>query len=148
VSGQDSDGKPQRSGRVRHEPGGKAVWEWAVESGRHALDSTSRLLKKLDISSLRLVGDDEKAWEKKGLDLPPADASPGKTDASPSTFGGTPEKDPAAARGFNPYDTRTPTGRGVNRSTTPAAPPKPRITQPARPATKPGLLARLFGRRQ
>ena len=145
MSGQDSDSKPQRSGRVRHEPGGKAVWEWAVESGRQALDSTSRLLKKLDISSLRLVGDEEKAWEKKGLELPPDDAPPGSNDP-PRSFGSPPEKDPAAARGFNPYDTRTPTGRGVGRQK-PAAPPKPRITQPVRPARKPGFLARLFGRR-
>ncbi|HWL63007.1 MAG TPA: hypothetical protein VNQ32_09430 [Steroidobacteraceae bacterium] len=145
MSGQDSDSKPQRSGRVRHEPGGKAVWEWAIESGRHALDSTSRLLKKLDLSSLRLVGDDEKAWEKKGLELPPDEASPGSNDP-PRTFGSPPEKDPAAGRGFNPYDTRTPTGRGASKPK-PPAPPKPRITQPVRPAKKPGFLARLFGRR-
>lgn len=145
MSGQDSDSKPKRSGRVRHEPGGKAVWEWAIESGRHAIDSTSRLLKKLDLSSLRLVGDDEKAWEKKGLELPPDDAPSGRSDPPPPTFGAAPEKDPAAGRGFNPYDTRTPTGRGVSRPR-PAGPPKPRITQPVRPAKKPGFFARLFGR--
>lgn len=147
MSGQDSDGKPRRSGRVRHEPGGKAVWEWAVESGRHALDSTSRLLKKLDLSSLRLMGDDEKTWEKKGHDLPSENPSSGKSDPQQKTFGGPLETDSAGSRGFNPYDTRTPTGRGVNRQARPTAPPKPRITQPVRPAKKPGLLARLFGRR-
>ena len=147
MSGQDSDSKPKRSGRVRHEPGGKAVWEWAIESGRHALDSTSRLLHKLDISSLRLMGDDEKAWEKKNPELPPDDASRDSSGAPARTFGIEPEKDPAPSRGFNPYDTRTPTGRGVNRSTKPATPPKPRITQPVRPARKPGFIGRLFGRR-
>lgn len=145
MSGQDSDSKPQRPGRIRHEPGGKAVWEWAIESGRHALDSTSRLLQKLDISSLRLMGDDEKAWEKKNAQLPP-DAVSRDGSAPAKTLGIEAEKDPAASRGFNPYDTRTPTGRGMNRSPKPATPPKPRLTQPVRPAKKPGFIARLFGR--
>lgn len=146
MSAQDSDSKPRRSGRVRHEPGGKAVWEWAIESGRHAIDSTSRLLKKLDLSSLRLVGDDEKAWEKGGAKLPPDDSPSGRGD-TPRNVNVEPELEPGGSRGFNPYDTRTPTGRGVSRATPPKAPPKPRITQPVRPAGKKGFLARLFGRR-
>jgi hypothetical protein len=145
VSGQDSDNKPPRSGRVRHDPGGRAVWEWAVESGRHALDSTSRLLKKLDLTSLRLIGDDEKVWEKKGIELPPDEDAPEA--GKPPTFGGEREADPAASqrKSFNPYDTRTPS-RSVPKAAKPAAPARPRITQPVRPAAKPGLLGRLFGR--
>lgn len=143
MSGQDSDSKPRRSGRVRHEPGGKAVWEWAIESGRHAIDSTSRLLKKLDLSSLRLLGDDERVWEKDKVKLPPDDPSPRSSNAPRNA---PPELEPGAKPGFNPYDTRTPTGRGVSRSVPPKGPPKPRITQPVRPAKKKGFFARLFGR--
>lgn len=148
MSGQDSGNKPPRSGRVRHEPGGRAVWEWAVESGRHALDSTSRLLKRLDLTSLRLIGDDEKVWEKKGLELPPDDQPPAGEETAPPTFGGEKQVDPAAhqRKSFNPYDTRMPSGRVAPRATKPAVPPKPRITQPVRPAGKRGLFARLFGR--
>jgi len=29
---------------VKHDAGGRAIWEWAAETGRNALDSTSRLL--------------------------------------------------------------------------------------------------------
>lgn len=146
MSGQESDSKPKRSGRVRHEPGGKAVWEWAIESGRHAIDSTSRLLKKLDLSSLRLLGDDERVWEKDNPKLPQEDASAGRGDA-PRSATPVPELEPGAKPGFNPYDTRVPTGRGVTRSTAPKMPPRPRVTQPVRPARKPGFFARLFGRR-
>jgi hypothetical protein len=152
VSGQDSDNKPKRSGRVRHDASGRAIWEWAVDSGRHAIDSTSRLLQKLDLTSLRVLGDDEKSWEKRGeAGKPAAPESPNapREPAEPiPTFGGTPEADPMAGKrqGFNPYDTRTPTGRGIAHAPKPAAPARPRITQPVRPAKKPGLLARLFGR--
>jgi hypothetical protein len=52
VSGPDSDEKP-RAGRVRHDSGGRAIWEWAVESGKHAVDSTSHLLKKLELTRRR-----------------------------------------------------------------------------------------------
>lgn len=145
MSGQDSDSKPRRSGRVRHEPGGRAVWEWAIESGRHAIDSTSRLLKKLDLSSLRLLGDDEKLWEKDGAKMPPDDPSPRPGEMRNADV--TPELEPGASRGFNPYDTRTPVGRGVTRSMPPKGPPRPRITQPVRPAEKKGFIARLFRRR-
>lgn len=151
MSGSPGDKKPKPTGRVRHDPGGRAVWEWAIESGRHAIDSTSRLLQKLDLSSLRLISDDEKAWEKKpgspedstvaGKTRQPAAAPP----EPKLTFGGEPEVDPlGGGKGFNPYDSRKPVGRAVPRPA--SKPPRPRITQPVRPAPKPGFLARLFGR--
>ena len=51
--------KPSPAGRVKHDAGGRAIWEWAAETGRNALDSTSRLLKRLDLPGLSIV-DDEK----------------------------------------------------------------------------------------
>lgn len=149
MSGPDSDNKPKRTGRVRHEPGGRAIWEWAIDSGRHAIDSTSRLLQKLDLSSLTLLDDDEKPWQD---EKPRAGThDPGRRQQDPDaipTFGGAREQDPRSGErgGFNPYDSRTPGGRGVASTAKPAAPPRPRITQPVRPAKK-GLLARLFERK-
>jgi hypothetical protein len=135
----------RRTGQVRHDSGGRAIWEWALESGRHAVDSTSRLLKKLDLSNISLLNDDERPWEKKSGAKPdepelrirePDEALPLQKQL---------EKEPPASRGFNPYDTRTPTGRGV--TFTPKPPPKPRITQPpAPPRRKKGFWARLFSR--
>jgi len=42
------------SGRVRHDERGNAVWDWIKETGRHALESTSRLLRKLEAPQLEV----------------------------------------------------------------------------------------------
>lgn len=42
------------SGRVRHDDRGNAVWDWLKETGRHAVESTSRLLKKLEMPQLKV----------------------------------------------------------------------------------------------
>ena len=42
------------SGRVRHEDRGNAVWDWLKETGRNAIESTSRLLKKLEMPQLKV----------------------------------------------------------------------------------------------
>lgn len=148
MSGPEDENKPAPSGRVRHDSGGRAIWEWAVDSGRHAIDSTSRLLKKLDISSLRLLGDDEKAWEKKpGKSAPAADAESARTPV-PSTLRleeDAGEQKPAVGQhgaaaplkpqGFDPYDSRTPVRK--------VAPAK---RAPRPPPPRKGFLSRLFGR--
>jgi len=65
VSAPDDDEKAAKPlGRVRHDAGGRAVWEWAVESGRHAIESTSRLLKRLDLPGIGLL-DEEQEKKKK-----------------------------------------------------------------------------------
>jgi hypothetical protein len=58
----DSSGKAQDarsaaeaqgpSGCVAHDSRGNAVWNWAAEAGALALESTSRLLKKLEVPEL------------------------------------------------------------------------------------------------
>ena len=136
MSAPDKDDPAKPSGRVRHESGGRAVWEWAVESGKHAIDSTSALLKKLDLSGLRLMEDKKKEADETELQVD-------EPDRNVPTFGGEREVDPLRGKaGFNPYDNRLAAKRKAGK---PQPPPAPRITQPVRPA-KPGLLARLFGK--
>jgi len=134
----DTEELRKPSGRVRHDNGGRAVWEWAMDSGRHAIESTSRLLKRLDLSGLKLADYEP---EKKEEPPPPAN------DSKPvPTFGGEREADPMAhsRRSFDPYDNRAPLKSSRAAPTRP--PPKLRVTQPARPVKKPGLLGRLFGK--
>lgn len=135
-SPEDPQQRRKPSGRVRHDANGRAVWEWAVDTGRHALDSTSRLLKRLDISGLRLMADDE---------APPPKQKPAQPAKPVPTFGGAPSVDPLAGsrHSFNPYDNRTPAARGV--ASKPPQASRPRIAQPAAGAKKAGLLSRLFG---
>lgn len=149
MSNGDDDKKDREhrpSGRVRHEPGGRAVWQWAVDSGKHAIDSTSRLLKKLDISQLRLVDEEEREAAKRAAEAAGEEQGSGRL---PKALGDVVGKDAPVQgrRGFDPYNSRTPTGRGVNPQK-PKEPPRPRITQPVRPRPedKPGLLGRLFGK--
>ena len=45
---------PIPSGRVRHDDRGNAVWDWLKETGRNAIGTTSRLLKKLELPHLKV----------------------------------------------------------------------------------------------
>jgi len=138
VSAPDDEKKQGPSGRVRHDTGGRAVWEWAVESGRHAIESTSRLLKKLDIAGLGLAEDDEKKQKRD------AGANPYGDDSPPAPRRGV-DSAGSSKRGFDPYDNRAPPKRGASRP--PPRPAAPRVTQPPREGRKPGLLSRLLGRK-
>lgn len=141
MSASGKDDPPKPSGRVRHDSGGRAVWEWAVDSGRHAIDSTSALLKKLDLSSLKLVESRKEA----GKEMDEEELQVEDPDREIPTFGGEREVDPSGGkRGFNPYDKRV--SAAQRKGGKPLPPPKPRITQPVRPAKKPGFFARLFGK--
>lgn len=158
----DSSDKP-RSGRVRHDSGGRAIWEWALDSGKHAVDSTSRLLKRLELTGITLMGDEARPWEKQKQNDASRDPASGGGHDQSQTFGHSPghsrdsgppgqgsardrtvQHDAEKARGTNPYDSRTPVGRGAPTPKKPAA-AAPRVSQP--PQEKPGLLGRLFGRK-
>lgn len=133
----DPDKPAPRAGRVKHDASGRAVWEWAVDTGKHALDSTSRLLKRLEFPGLKLADSEPKPPPEE----PPAASARESQPPSGPTFGGPREVDPMAhaRKSFNPYDNRAPAKRA------PAKPTPPRAVQKPAPP-KPGLLARLFGR--
>ena len=42
------------SGRVRHDERGNAVWDWVKDTSRNLIDSTSRLLKRLEEPQLKV----------------------------------------------------------------------------------------------
>ena len=54
---EDVPANAARPGAVKHDSRGNAVWQWAVATGKHALDSTSALLRRLDMPGLALQGD-------------------------------------------------------------------------------------------
>lgn len=142
----DPTDKKNPAGRVKHDAGGRAIWEWAVDTGRHALDSTSRLLRRLDLPGLSLL-DEEQEKKKKAEEEERAAREAGSNpyDNDVPTFGGPRETDPMAGsrRNFNPYDNRAPVKRSVSK---PAA-KAPGLAQPVRTKDKPGLLSRLFGKK-
>jgi hypothetical protein len=67
-----------RSGRIVHDERGNAVWDWIKETSRIAIDSTSRLLKRLEVPELKV----EDTQKNNGLSL---------------------ESDRDAGGGYNPY---------------------------------------------
>jgi hypothetical protein len=140
-------GKP-RLGEVRHDDRGQAVWHWAVDTARNAINSTSQLLRKLDLSGLSLEDeappgaappDAEPATKPQPLELAPGDAGKGARKAG-------------AAGEFNPYKAAKPVApaKPVRAGQRPRAEeqarvaPKPR--RPASAAPRSSWWRRLLGR--
>jgi len=48
----DNAADPGSGGRVVHDARGNAVWQWVKDTGRQAIESTSALLKKLEVPEL------------------------------------------------------------------------------------------------
>lgn len=110
----------QSTGEKIEDSQGRSVWKFAVESGKHLLDSTSSLLRRLEVPGLKI--DDEPGLGNK-----------------PSPPGG----------GYDPYGSNKPLKPKpkakpkvyVSRPTAPK--PAPPAEEPAPP---PSLLRRLFRR--
>ena len=49
-----ADPQAGRSGRIVHDERGNAIWDWVKETSRIAIDSTSRLLKRLEVPELKV----------------------------------------------------------------------------------------------
>jgi hypothetical protein len=132
-----NDQSPKKPGQVKHDATGRAVWQWAAESGRHAIDSTSRLLKRLEVPGLKV-----EEYEPKSSNPAPRTAA---NEAKPAPAAGqyvAPErlKPPDPEKGYDPYGGRSDSAHGAAKH--PAAAPlkKPGET----PATRRSLLGRLF----
>lgn len=104
------DGVPGRPGAVVHDASGKAVWKWSSES-----DSTSRLLKQLEVPGLAIEDEPKPKVDEKAA----AQQSPR----------------PAAGGGFNPY--------GDAAGSRPASVTKPPVAP--QPVRRRGWFSRLFG---
>lgn len=136
AAGDDKPGnKPPRAPRdgVRHDSRGNAVWQWAVDTGKHAIDSTSRLLKRLEVPGLSIEDDDRPGGKGAGGKAIPTGGSGG---ASPSREAPRPER----VAGYDPYGTR------AGAKPPPARPPAA-VTKPAAATARPSFWRRLFRRR-
>ncbi len=85
VTPPSSGKKEEARGRIVHDERGNAVWDWLKETSRIAIESTSRLLRKLELPELEVEGtqDEELRLES--------------------------DRDPGG--GYDPYNQRTPTPR-------------------------------------
>ena len=48
------DARGNTAGRIVHDERGNAIWDWLKDTARTAIDSTSRLLRKLEVPELKV----------------------------------------------------------------------------------------------
>jgi hypothetical protein len=115
-----SDDKP--AGRVIHDERGNAVWDWLKDTARIAIDSTSRLLMRLEVPELTMEEDtrEQERMESERDRGGGYDPYGGSGPTSGSTSGRT-----SGTRGGDPYrgssatSSRTGAARGGANSATP-----------------------------
>jgi len=91
----DSKPAPTATGRVVHDERGNAVWDWVKDTARIAIDSTSRLLMRLEVPELQVEDTAEQEQRKEserdlGGGYDPYGGSgltPGRTSGRRSTLG-------------------------------------------------------------
>jgi len=74
------------AGRIKHDERGNAVWDWLKETGRFCVESTSALLRRLEVPELKVEGEKDE-----GLRL---------------------ESDRDRGGGYDPYNQKTPVKPG------------------------------------
>ena len=52
--------KQSEAGRVVHDSRGNAVWNWMKETGRFCIESTSSLLRRLEVPGLKMDDENDK----------------------------------------------------------------------------------------
>jgi hypothetical protein len=132
-------------GGVQHDARGNAVWQWAVESGKQALDSTSRLLKRLEVPGLKLEGDTS---ERPGPGAAPAKTPVAGSKAQSKSAPSEPKPSKADRQtGYNPYGGAA-GARPGSTAARPGAATKPgtAMKPAAGTATRPSFWQRLFRR--
>lgn len=50
---------PPKTGKVVHDERGNAVWDWLKQTGRNAIESTTRMLRKLESPELQVEQPEE-----------------------------------------------------------------------------------------
>ena len=100
-------GKPEDKHRegLSYDSRGNAVWQWAVDSGRHLIDSTTHLLKRLEVPGLKLEEDASTQEKKSAAPSAPAEGR--------------------ASEGYDPYGHRRVASTPRPKATKPVSAPKP-----------------------
>jgi hypothetical protein len=105
------DKRPERerrnSGQVQHDDRGNAVWQWATDTARTAMASTSQLLRKLDLTGLSLESDGTE-------EAAHPDSAPAKPVSSSSAAAAKSSKKSSIdsrRAGFDPYSTNAGTAK-------------------------------------
>jgi hypothetical protein len=96
--------QPKRPGNVRHDARGNAVWHWAADTARHAIVSTSQLLRRLDLSGLSLEDDQPPKDPGNPASAKPASGTPGNAAAGPGGLKLASTERTRRGGGYNPYD--------------------------------------------
>ena len=126
-----SEGPERRSGQVRHDARGHAVWQWAADTARSMAITTSQVLRRLDREDLTLQDETRKS---KVAQKPQLGQRPM---AKP--------KAPVPGGGFNPYEGRA--ARPAARvAPAPAPKAKPKAGSPASASSRSSWWRRLFRR--
>jgi hypothetical protein len=94
-----------KSGRVIHDERGNAVWDWLKETSRIAIDSTSRLLKRLEVPELKV--EDTQPNNELSLEAD-RDAGGGYDPYGGSTGKGGSSHGSPGGGGYDPYGRSTP----------------------------------------
>jgi hypothetical protein len=130
--------KPKRhADGVTHDSRGGAVWKWAADSGKHLMESTSQLLKRLDVPGLKLEDDASGANKKPGATASPP--KPAERNVGYDPYGGKRTGPPAGVR--------TASAPRPASTTRPVPTARPAVTKPAAaPPVRRSWWRRWFGR--
>jgi hypothetical protein len=108
------------AGRIVHDERGNAIWDWVKDTARNAIDSTSRVLRRLDLSELKL--DDPSDGSRSGHSRESGYDPYGNANSvvprptrsgQPEARGGRGRTAPDPDGGYDPY------GKGVTRKARP-----------------------------